>query len=76
MSDPNESPPPLESAIELVGRTEQLRGQTVHAGVKSRVTYPFGNEPRPASELASAPDPPRDYLSPLPPPLDPSGLLH
>lgn len=47
---------PLESAMALVGRTAQLRGQAVYAGVKLGVVDLVGNGPKSAAEVASTLD--------------------
>lgn len=65
MSDSNESEAPLETAIELVGRSAQLRGQTVHAGVELGIVDSLDDGPRTTEEIISELGLPKDYASRL-----------
>lgn len=65
MSDSNESEAPLETAVELVGRTAQLRGQTVHAGVELGIVDSLDEGPKTAEGIISELGLPSDYASRL-----------
>lgn len=75
MPDGNESQTPVESAIELVGRSAQLRGQTVHAGVKLGIIDRLGQEPKAAGELAADLGFPQEYTARLLRALEVYGVL-
>lgn len=53
MAGSDESSPPIESAIALVGRSEQLRGQAIHAAVDLGLVDSLGSEPKSAESIAS-----------------------
>lgn len=53
MSDSAQDEPPLEAALELVGRAEQLRGQTVHAGVELGVIDLICEDSKSLDEIVS-----------------------
>jgi hypothetical protein len=53
MADPETAQAPVESAFELVGRPELLRGLTVHAGVALGIIDLLGGRARTTSDIAS-----------------------
>lgn len=56
MDDADDGEAALESAIDLVGRPAQLRGQTVHAGVEVGIVDAVGEQPATLEELTAALD--------------------
>jgi predicted transcriptional regulator len=68
-------PPPTETALDLIGYPEQVRGQTVHAGIQTGVIDCLATESGTATELASDLDLDRDYVSRLLRALSVYGLL-
>lgn len=76
MAERNESEAPIESAIELVGRPAQLRGQTVHAGVELGIVESLGEEPKSPNEIAREHELSMDYTRRLLRALDVYGVLN
>lgn len=75
MADSNESASPNESAIELVGRSAQLRGQTVYAGVDLGIVDLVGEDPKSTSDIMAELGLPEEYTSRLLRALDVYGVL-
>lgn len=61
MADSDEKKAPIESAVDLVGRREQLRGQTVHAAVGLGIVDLLGDGSKSLDEIASERGLPGDY---------------
>lgn len=65
MADPASEQAPVETAVDLVGRAEQLRGQTVHAGVESGIIDALGQGPKAIDELTATLDLPHNHTARL-----------
>lgn len=76
MGDSNGNEAPVETAIELVGRAAQLRGQTVHAGVELGIVDSLAEEPKAPDEIASEHDLAGEYTKRLLRALDVYGVLN
>lgn len=65
MADPESDQAPVESAVDLVGRAEQLRGQTVHAGVESGIIDALEDGEKTLDGLTATLDLPDDHTARL-----------
>jgi len=75
MTDSNESASPIESAIDLVGRPAQLRGQTVYAGIDLGIVDMVAEGPKSVSDITAELGLPGEYTSRLLRALDVYGVL-
>lgn len=75
MATPDGSADPIESAMELVGRPEQLRGQTLYAGVELGIIDSLDADAKSAAELSTSLDLPEASARRLLRALDVYGVL-
>lgn len=65
MADPDTEQAPVETAVGLVGRAEQLRGQTIHAGVESGIIDTLEDGTKTLDDLTATLDLPDDHTARL-----------
>lgn len=75
MAEPTTDEAPIESAFELVGRSELIRGLTVHAGVALGIIDLLGDEERWTSDIASELELSVEFVGRLLRALDVHGIL-